>query len=83
VPGISWYEANACAILAGGSLPTVPHWRAAAVLGLNSEIGALNEPNYQAAPPYQAVVYFPHSGGFVLDSFQQAEMAYLGFLVKA
>jgi eukaryotic-like serine/threonine-protein kinase len=36
-----------------------------------------------ARPPYQTVVYFPHSGGLVLDSFQQAEMAYLGFLVKS
>ena len=35
------------------------------------------------APPYQTVVYFPHSGGLILDSFQQAEMAYLGFLVKS
>jgi dienelactone hydrolase len=34
-------------------------------------------------PPYQTVVYFPHAGGLVLDSFQQAEMAYLGFLVKS
>ena len=34
-------------------------------------------------PPYQTVVYFPHSGGTMLNSFQQAEMAYLGFLVKA
>ena len=239
VRGISWFEANAFAIFAGKSLPTVPHWRAAAAMGLNSEIldlsnfsgkspaavgqykgmgpfgtydmagnvkewclnasgdlryilgGAWNEPNYQyrepdaralfdrsdqngvrlmltkdraapaaalagpiqrstrdydleepasdevftalarlysydradlatrtestsddspawrvervsynaayggerivsylflpknAAAPYQTVVYFPHSGGLVLDSFQQAEMAYLGFLVKA
>jgi eukaryotic-like serine/threonine-protein kinase len=36
-----------------------------------------------ASPSYQTVVYFPHSGGLVLDSFQQAEMAYLGFLVKS
>lgn len=36
-----------------------------------------------AKPPFQTVVYFPHSGGLVLDSFQQAEMAYLGFLVKS
>jgi formylglycine-generating enzyme required for sulfatase activity/dienelactone hydrolase len=36
-----------------------------------------------ASPPYQTVVYFPHAGGFALRSFQQAEMAYLGFLVKA
>ena len=37
----------------------------------------------QGAPPYQTVVYFPHSGGFSLRSFQQAEMTYLGFIVKA
>src|SRR5206468_12176139 len=34
-------------------------------------------------PPYQTVVYFPHSGGLALRSFEQAEMSYLGFLVKA
>jgi len=37
----------------------------------------------KTAPPYQTVVYFPHSGGFVLRSFEQAEMSYLGFSVKA
>jgi dienelactone hydrolase len=36
-----------------------------------------------ASPPYQTVVYFPHAGGFALRSFQLAEMAYLGFVVKA
>ena len=36
-----------------------------------------------AAPPYQTVVYFPHSGGTMVRSFQQGEMAYLAFLVKA
>ena len=36
-----------------------------------------------AKPPYQAVVYFPHSGGTMVDSFQQAEMNYLAFLVKS
>ena len=35
-----------------------------------------------AKPPYQAVVYFPHSGGEYLRSFQQSEMNYLGFIVK-
>jgi dienelactone hydrolase len=34
-------------------------------------------------PPYQTVVYFPHSGGFALRSFEQAEMSNLGFIVKA
>jgi dienelactone hydrolase len=34
-------------------------------------------------PPYQTVVYFPHSGGFALSRFEQAEMSYLGFVVKA
>jgi dienelactone hydrolase len=34
-------------------------------------------------PPYQTVVYFPHSGGTYLRSFEQGEMGYLGFLVKA
>ena len=36
-----------------------------------------------AAPPYQTVVYFPHSGGTMVSSFQQGEMAYLAFLIKA
>jgi formylglycine-generating enzyme required for sulfatase activity/dienelactone hydrolase len=35
-----------------------------------------------ARPPYQTVVYFPHSGGEYLRSFQQSEMNYLGFVVK-
>jgi dienelactone hydrolase len=35
------------------------------------------------SPPYQTVVYFPHSGGFALDSFHKAEMGYLAFLIKA
>jgi dienelactone hydrolase len=34
-------------------------------------------------PPYQTVVYFPHSGGEYLRSFEQSEMNYLGFVVKA
>ena len=33
-------------------------------------------------PPYQTVVYFPHSGGEYLRSFQQSEMNYLGFIVQ-
>ncbi len=36
-----------------------------------------------AAPPYQTVIYFPHSGGTMVSSFQQGEMAYLAFLIKA
>ncbi len=35
-----------------------------------------------ARPPYQTVVYFPHSGGEYLRSFEQSEMNYLGFVVK-
>jgi len=35
-----------------------------------------------AKPPYQTVVYFPHTGGEYLRSFQQSEMNYLGFIVK-
>jgi dienelactone hydrolase len=34
-------------------------------------------------PPYQTMVYFPHSGGFDLRGFEEAEMSYLGFGVKA
>jgi dienelactone hydrolase len=36
-----------------------------------------------AAPPFQTVVYFPHSGGFALRTFEQAEMSYLAFCIKA
>jgi eukaryotic-like serine/threonine-protein kinase len=36
-----------------------------------------------AAPPYQTVVYFPHSGGTLLSSFEKGELSYLGFVVKA
>jgi formylglycine-generating enzyme required for sulfatase activity/predicted esterase len=36
-----------------------------------------------AKPPYQTLVYFPHSGGFQLPRFEQAEMQYLGFSIKA
>ena len=35
------------------------------------------------SPPYQTIVYFPHAGGFALRGFEQAEMGYLGFVVKA
>jgi eukaryotic-like serine/threonine-protein kinase len=35
------------------------------------------------APPYQTVVYFPHSGGDYLSSFELAEMNYLGFIVRS
>ena len=36
-----------------------------------------------ATPPYQTVVYFPHSGGLTLSSFEKGELSYLGFVVKA
>jgi eukaryotic-like serine/threonine-protein kinase len=35
-----------------------------------------------ATPPYQTVVYFPHSGGEYLRSFEQSEMNYLGFILR-
>jgi eukaryotic-like serine/threonine-protein kinase len=34
------------------------------------------------SPPYQTVVYFPHSGGQYLRSFEQSEMNYLGFVLQ-
>jgi eukaryotic-like serine/threonine-protein kinase len=37
----------------------------------------------QGKPPYETVVYFPHSGGEYLRSFEQSEMNYLGFVVQA
>jgi formylglycine-generating enzyme required for sulfatase activity len=33
--------------------------------------------------PYQTVVYFPHSGGEYLRSFELSEMNYLGFVLKS
>ena len=37
----------------------------------------------RGAPPYQTVVYFPHSGGTYLKSFEDSEMNYLGFIVRS
>ena len=37
----------------------------------------------RGAPPYQTVVYFPHSGGTYLKSFEDSEMNYLGFLIRS
>jgi dienelactone hydrolase len=64
-----------------------PAWRVerityAAAYGNERIIAYLFLPK-QATPPLQTVVYFPHSGGFELSSFEKAEMSYLGFLVKA
>jgi dienelactone hydrolase len=64
-----------------------PAWRVERV-SYNAAYGNERVPAYlflprNASPPYQTVVYFPHSGGLMLDSFQQAEMAYLGFLVRS
>jgi dienelactone hydrolase len=64
-----------------------PFWRVerimyAAAYG-NERIAAyLFKPKHET-PPYQTVVYFPHAGSLVLHSFEQAEMSYLGFIVKA
>ncbi len=63
------------------------HWRVERV-SYNAAYGGERVIAYlflpkNAKPPYQTVVYFPHAGGLALDSFQQAEMAYLGFLVKS
>jgi formylglycine-generating enzyme required for sulfatase activity/dienelactone hydrolase len=35
------------------------------------------------SPPYQALVYFPHSGSLVLRSFEGAEMSFLSPMIKA
>ena len=63
------------------------HWRVERV-SYNAAYGGERVVAYlflprNARPPFQTVVYFPHAGGLALDSFQQAEMAYLGFLVKS
>jgi dienelactone hydrolase len=62
-------------------------WRVERV-SYNAAYGDERVPAYlflpkNSKPPYQTVIYFPHSGGTLINSFQQAEMAYLGFLVKA
>ncbi|HZR23454.1 MAG TPA: protein kinase [Vicinamibacterales bacterium] len=36
-----------------------------------------------AKPPYQPIVYFPHSGALLQKTFEPAEMSYLGFIVKS
>jgi dienelactone hydrolase len=36
-----------------------------------------------AHPPFQTVVYFPHSGGFQVQSFEKAEMSYLAFCIRS
>jgi formylglycine-generating enzyme required for sulfatase activity/dienelactone hydrolase/tRNA A-37 threonylcarbamoyl transferase component Bud32 len=64
-----------------------PSWRVervsyAAAYGNERIIAYLFLPK-NASPPYQTVVYFPHSGGLSLRSFEQAEMSYLGFIIKA
>lgn len=63
------------------------HWRVehvsyAAAYGQERITGYLFLPR-RVAPPYQAVVYFPHSGGTMLKSFERSEMQFLGFIVKA
>jgi formylglycine-generating enzyme required for sulfatase activity/dienelactone hydrolase len=63
-----------------------PDWRVervtyAAAYG-NERIPAYLFLPKRAAPPYQVVVYFPHSASRLLRSFRQAEMSYLGFVVK-
>ena len=74
--------------LAGTSVPAgeTDTWRVERV-SYNAAYSGETIPAYlylpkAAKPPYQTVVYFPHSGGTLLDSFQQAEMAYLAFIIK-
>jgi serine/threonine protein kinase/dienelactone hydrolase len=66
---------------------TSPTWRVERV-SFEAAYGNERIPAYlflpkNAAPPYQTVVYFPHGSSAALRSFEQAEMSYLGFLVKA
>jgi cephalosporin-C deacetylase-like acetyl esterase len=66
---------------------TQEHWRIervsyAAAYG-NERIPAYLFIPKGVAPPYQTVVYFPHSGGDYLSSFELAEMNYLGFIVRS
>jgi dienelactone hydrolase len=66
---------------------TSPSWRVERIT-YNAAYGNERIPAYlflpkTSAPPYQTIVYFPHSGGFQLRRFEQAEMSFLGFIVKA
>jgi formylglycine-generating enzyme required for sulfatase activity len=63
------------------------HWRRERV-SFAAAYGEERIPAYlflprRAKPPFQTVVYFPHSGGTLLRSFEPSEMVYLGFIVKA
>jgi formylglycine-generating enzyme required for sulfatase activity/predicted esterase len=64
-----------------------PHWRVQRITYnaayANERIIAYLFLPKSSAPPYQTVVYVPHSGGFALRRFEEAEMSYLGFDVKA
>ena len=64
-----------------------PYWRVERV-SYRTAYGDQRIPAYlflprNASPPYQTVVYFPHSGGQLLRSFEQSEMNYLGFIVRS
>jgi predicted esterase len=66
---------------------TQEHWRIERV-SYAAAYGTERIPAYLflpkgVAPPYQTVVYFPHSGGDYLSSFELAEMNYLGFIVRS
>jgi eukaryotic-like serine/threonine-protein kinase len=63
------------------------HWRVERV-SYAASYGGERIPAYlflpkDVKPPYQTVVYFPHSGGDYLSSFEIAEMNYLGFIVRS
>jgi len=54
----------------------------AAAYGNERVTGYLYIPK-NASSPYQALVYFPHSGSLVLRAFEGAEMAFLSFMIKS
>ncbi len=64
-----------------------PDWRVERI-SFDAAYGKERVPAYlflpkNTRPPYQTVVYFPHSGEFVPGSSKKLEMAFLDFIVKS
>ena len=64
-----------------------PDWHMERV-SFNAAYGKERVPAYlflprNSRPPYQTIVYFPHSGSFVPGTSKHLEMLYLDFLIKS
>jgi dienelactone hydrolase len=64
-----------------------PYWRLQRV-SFNATYGKERVPVYlflpkNASPPYQTVVYFPHSGALDHRTFEESQIAMIDFLVKS